>query len=115
MPIDRIKAGTLRLTVDGNKSIDVKLASKRGAELNRALLDPANFKEFAADPKKFVGKFDFQIDRDISDQLTAKLTGIKDLEELKKFVNPIDPVASTVWAIAVGSYSLASSKIAVAF
>lgn len=115
MPIDRIKAQTLRLNVDDGKIIDVKVNSKRNSELNKALLDPAKFQEFSKNPKAFAAKYDIKIDREISDQLATKLDGINDMEMLKRFVNPIDLVGATVWAVAAGAYSLASSKVAVAF
>lgn len=115
MPIDRIRANTLRLNVDDNKTIDVKVDSKRNAELNRALLNPEKFQEFSKNPKAFAEKYDLKIDKQISDQLVTKLDGIKDLDMLSKYVDPVSMRSATVWAVAVGAYSLASSKIAVAF
>lgn len=115
MPIDRIKAKTLQLTVDGNRVIDIKTDSKRGAELNRDLLDPVKFAEFTKDPKQFAAKYDIAIDREISDQLVNKLRGIDSLDMAHRFVNPLDKVGCTVWAVAGGAYSVSSSKIAVAF
>lgn len=115
MSIDRIKAKTLKLTVDGNRTIDIKTESKRGAELNKDLLDPARFAEFADNPKEFAAKYGISIDREISNQLSIKLKGLNSLEAVHHFVNPGDRVGATAWAIAVGSYSIASSKIAVAF
>jgi hypothetical protein len=115
MPIDRIKAKTLSMVVDGTSTIDIKAQSKRGAELNRALLDPAKFAEFTKNPKEFAGRFDIKIDRDISDQLSTKLGGIDSLDTLNRYVNPGDEVGATVWAVASGAYSVATSKIAVAF
>lgn len=115
MPIERIKAKTLKLTVDGNKTIDIKVDSKRGAELNKALIDPANFAEFAKNPKQFAAKYDLTIDQDISNQLIKKLHGLDSLEAVRRFVKPGDLVGATLWAVASGAYSVASSKVAVAF
>jgi len=115
MPIDRIKAKTLKLTVDGNRTIDIKTESKRGAELNKDLMDPAKFAEFAKNPKQFAAKYDIAIDREISDQLSTKLHGLGSLEEVRRFVNPGDLVGATLWAVASGAYSVSSSKVAVAF
>lgn len=115
MPIDRIKTKTLSLTVDGNKSIDIKVDSRRNAELNKALLDPARFVELSKNPKEFAANYGFKIDRDISDMLATKLTGLKSLTDARSFVNPGDRVGATLWAVAEGAYSIASTKVAVAF
>lgn len=115
MPIDRIKAKNLKLIIDGNRTIDIKTESKRGAELNKALLDPEKFVEFSKNPKQFAAKYDIAIDRDISDQLSTKLNGLDSLEAVRRFVNPVDLVGCTLWAVASGSYSVSSSKVAVAF
>jgi len=115
MAIDRIKAKTLKLVVDGNRTIDIKVESKRNAELNKAFQDPKQFVEFAKDPKKFAAGYGISIDREISDQLVTKLHGLESVEAVNRFVNPIDRVGATLWAVAVGVYSVASTKIAVAF
>ena len=96
-------------------TLDIKVESKRNAELNKALLNPANFAEFAKNPKEFAARYDLNIDREISDQLVTKLHGIDSLKALNRYVNPIDTVGATLWAVAQGAYSVATSKIAVAF
>lgn len=114
MAIDRIKAKTLNIVADG-KPIDIKVESKRNADLNKALLDPANFAEFAKNPKGFAARYDLNIDREISDQLVTKLHGIGSLKTLNRYINPIETTGATVWAVALGAFSVATSKVAVAF
>jgi len=113
MPFDRINSDVLSLVVDG-KAIDIKVASRRNFDLNKALLDADNFKDFIKDPRAFASRFDFTIDRDISDQLSNKLRGFESLEQLDRMRDP-SQVATTLWAVAAGSYSVASAKVAVAF
>jgi hypothetical protein len=118
MPIERIKTRTLRLMVDDVRTIDVKVESKRNADLNKALLDPALFPEFARDPKEFAARYDINIDREISDQLVTKLHGLDNLETVDRFINGRgfdDRLGATLWAIASPVYSVASTKVAVAF
>lgn len=112
----RIKAPTMSLNIDG-KIIDVKKRSKRNFELNKALMNPDSFQKFTADPRKFAAKYDFDIDNDISTALSTRLEGIKSRDELINLVSipDGDVVSATVWAVAKGAYSVASTKIAVAF
>ncbi len=116
MPISRIKGNTISINVDG-KIIDIKNPKRGGWDLNKALLDPKNFKDFANDPQAFTGKYGFKVDADISAKLKDALKGVDSLEQLRGLVGTRDPsiVGATVWAVAAGSYSMASSKIAVAF
>lgn len=110
----RIKAkNELSLSIDGMQ-VQVKVPSRRNFELNRALANPERFREFASDPRRFVAQYDLQIDRDISDQLVQRLKGIDSLGMLKDVLGP-DVVGATLWAVAAGVYSVASSKVAVAF
>jgi len=112
----RIKAPTLSLNIDG-KNIDIKKRSKRNFDLNKALLNPDDFQKFTADPRKFAAKYDFDIDNDISTALSARLDGIQSREDLMSLLARPDvgPVSATAWAVASGLYSIASTKIAVAF
>lgn len=111
----RITGQTIKLEIDG-KIIDIKKPSKRNFSLTKSLLDDIKFQEFVNDPKGYAAKYDFDIDHDISAKLKAKLDGTKSLEDLKKVLDdPWDPAGATVWAVAKGVYSVASSKIAVAF
>ncbi len=114
--MSRIKAPTLSLNIDG-KNIDIKKRSKRNFDLNKALMNPDDFQKFAADPRKFAAKFDLDIDNDISTALSTRLDGIKSREELMVLVDRPDggTVYATVWAVASGLYSVASSKVALAF
>ena len=113
----RIKAPTLSLQI-GDKIVEVKKPSKRNFELSRALIKPEEFKKFAADPKGFASNFDLKIDNDISTELKTRLNGIGSLDDLNAVIvgpNPINPVGATLWAVAVGVYSITSTKVAVAF
>lgn len=113
----RIKAPTLSLDIAG-KIIEVKKPSKRNFDLNKALLRPEDFQKFVTDPKSFAAKFDLAIDDDIATTLSAKLDGLTNLNDLKTVLvspDPFGPVGATLWAVAVGVYSVASTKIAVAF
>jgi hypothetical protein len=101
------------MVVDG-KVINIKTAEKMNFELNKALVDPNNFKLFANDPKAFVKGYKLDIDTDISNQLSRKLKGVASLETLRSMSGD-GTVEATVWAVAVGAYSVASTKIAVAF
>ncbi len=113
----RIKAPTLSLDIAG-KIIEVKKSSKRNFDLNKALLRPEDFQKFVTDPKSFAAKFDLAIDNDISATLSAKLDGMNSLDDLRSVLvtpDPFGPVGATLWAVAVGVYSVASTKIAVPF
>lgn len=112
--MSRIKAKqTLNLVVDG-KVIEVKKPSRRNYELNMSLRKKKNFEDFVRDPKKYAALYDLEIDDGISNQLQAKLKGIKSIKDLRRLPD-IDDVSATVWAVAKGAYSMASSKVAVAF
>ena len=108
-----IKTNTLSFLVNG-KTVEVKKASKLNFELNKALLTDEGFQSFANDPKSFAKKFDLEIDQQLSDQLKGKLGGLKSLKDLHAAKGGGESDA-TVWAVAGGSYSVATSKIAVAF
>ena len=109
-----IKANRLSILADG-KSIEIKNPSKLNLELNKALLDPQQFQSFTADPKGFAERFDLKIDPEVSSALSAKLSGIKSLDDLQRVTRGEGDGGATVWAVAGGSFSVASSKIAVAF
>ena len=110
-----IRTTTLDLIVDGKK-INVKTHEKRNFELNKALTNKDKFAEFVANPRDFVKAYKLDIDNDISARLSDKLSGIGSLEELVRIRGGDDGGGdATVWAVAVGAYSMASTKIAVAF
>ena len=110
-----IRASQLTILVDG-KSIEIKNPSKLNLEFNKALIDPMQFQSFVADPKAFAERFDLQIDPEVSSALAEKLSGINSLDDLQMLRQGGDEVpGATVWAVAVGAYSVATSKIAIAF
>ncbi|KDM90105.1 hypothetical protein [Photobacterium galatheae] len=110
----RIKGDKISLLVDG-KVIEVKNPSKLNWDLSKSLIKNDNFKEFAKDPKKYAAKFDLEIDADIAAKLTRRLEGFESLKEAEELFGFDPRVAATAWAVAAGAYSIASSKIAVAF
>jgi hypothetical protein len=107
------KTTNIDLLVD-NKTIQIKNAQKGNFALNKALTKPAEFKKFVADPKAFAATFGLDIDKDVALKLADMASGFGSLDELKTAA-PDMTVAATAWAVASGSYSIASSKIAVAF
>lgn len=112
---DRIKAKNLDLIADG-KRIELKNLAKQNLGLNEALLNEKNFQEFASDPKTFASKYNLEIDEGIASALHDRLAGVTSLKEAQQtLVNPIDEVGATLWAVAKASYSIADSKIAVAY
>lgn len=110
----RIKANIINLQVDG-KIIEVKKPSKLNFELSKALINKDRFQEFALNPKDFVAKYDLNIDHNIAKQLQEKLVGIESINDLNILLNDPGDSQTTVYAVAKGSYSMASSKIALAF
>jgi hypothetical protein len=110
----KIKAKTLDIVADG-KVINVKTPDKLNFEMNKALQDPEKFKRFAADPRSFAKEYRLEIDQDISRQLSQKLKGIDSIDALGRIRGRGGEVEATVWAVAEGAYSVASTKIAVAF
>ena len=111
----KITPKTLSLNID-SKSVEVHSDTAKASDLNQALENPATFKEFASDPKTVAGRYGLKIDPTISDQLKTKLAGAQSLSAAKEMVTRGGGGApATVWAVASGSYSVASTKIAVAF
>lgn len=112
---ERIKATNLDLMVDGRR-LEIKNLSKLNLELNAALVDDQQFAEFTANPQAFAARYNLAIDREISDTLKERLTGINSIVEAQRaVVHPLDSIGTTVWAVAAGVYSLATAKVAVAF
>ncbi|MDR6659656.1 MULTISPECIES: hypothetical protein [Tardiphaga] len=107
----KIPSLSASLLVDG-QVIELKKDGADNFALNKALTDAANFKKFAADPASFARDFGLSIDLGISTQLSKKLVGINSLQDLS--LTQVGGEA-TAWAVAAGSYSVASTKIAVAF
>jgi hypothetical protein len=115
MDSGRIRADNISLTVDG-KTIELKNLSKQNGQLNEALRDPAQFQDFAQDPKAFAARYNLAIDESISSALRGKLTDIKSIEQGLSALGSVgSDRATTVWAVVQGVYSVASSKVAVAF
>lgn len=114
--LNRIKAeNSLDLMVDG-KQIAIKRPSKRNAEINWDLRIPENWNDFVADPPEWLAKYDLTIDPELGDQLKVMLDGVASLDDLRAFLASDGcETCATVWAVASGSFSVASSKIAVAF
>jgi hypothetical protein len=110
----RLKTDSLDLVADG-KVINIKTPERRNEELNRALLDPGEFANFAADPQSFAKQYDLDIDKTISDQLAAKLKGVRSLDELEVITMRGGEGDTTVWAAVAGSFSVSTAKVAVAF
>ena len=109
----KITPKSLSLQVDG-KSVELHSDTSKVFEMNKALANPAGFKDFANDPKAFAAKFGLGIDQQVSHQLKGKLTGVGSLSELTA-LHGGGGNGATVWAVAGGAYSISSSKIAVAF
>ena len=105
---------TLSLQIDG-KAVELHSDKAKVFELNKALANPAGFKDFANDPKSFAAKFGLGIDPQVSGQLKSKLAGVNSLSELATIHGGGGGAGATVWAVAGGAYSISSSKIAVAF
>lgn len=109
----RVRAEKLVLIADG-KEIELKNPSRKNIEINKALQDPAKFREFAIDPAKFLAGFDIRIDPEVSRELIAKLAGMSNLDDAKKLLEDNISTA-TIWAVAAGAYSTATGKILIAF
>lgn len=112
-----IKTTNLSFLVDG-KTIEIKKPSKLNFEFNKALQDDAQFAKFVSDPAAFAKKFDLTIDPSVSGALAGKLHGVKSLGDLQALYRGGDGeggAGATAWAVAAGAYSVATSKIAVAF
>lgn len=107
-----ISAKTLSLLVDG-KNVEIKNEKETQIDLNNALQDPAKFKEFAKNPATFAKEYGLQIDEALSAQLSSKLKDAGSVDDMQNVVDGANE--ATVWAVASGSYSVASSKIAVAY
>ncbi len=113
--MSEIKVNTLSMLVDG-KQIEIKKPSKLNFELNKALLTEQGFSDFKADPQAFAKKYDLSIDATLASQLKAKVSGVKNLNELQAIMREGEGGAgATAWAVAAGAYSVATSKVAVAF
>ena len=103
---------TIVLVVDG-KSVEVKNANPLNSQVGDALKDPKEFKAFAKDPAAFAKRFGLTIDPDVSALLSKSIGTAISLEELRSGGGNVRPSA-VLWAVAVGVYSLAATKIAVA-
>ena len=57
----RFKGEKIDLVVDG-KTIEIKKPSRRNFELNKALLNPGAFQDFARNPRAFAARYDLNID-----------------------------------------------------
>lgn len=108
-----LKTNTLSFLVNG-KTVEIKKPSKLNFELNKELHTDKGFADFLADPQAFVKKFDLDIDVDLANQLKNKLAGMRSVKDLEFYTRGGENGA-TAWAVAAGAYSVATSKIAVAF
>jgi hypothetical protein len=109
-----IRSNHLSLQIDG-KTVELKTMTRRNLDLNKALLDPAEFKKFAADPQEFAKQYDLNIDPHISAQLASRLSGVGSITDIQRITTDGGESGATAWAVAHGAYSIASTKIAVAF
>ena len=110
----KIVPTSMSLQVDG-KSIEIHSDKAKVFELNKALANAGNLKEFANDPRNFAAKYGLALDPQISGQLKSKLAGVNSMVELASIHGDDGGAGATVWAVAGGAYSLATSKIALAF
>jgi hypothetical protein len=83
------------------------------SELNQELQQPENFRAFADDPSAFAAQRGLEIDPGFANQLRDQLRGVPDLTHAHEKAATGDYV--TAWAIAEGSYSIASSKVAAVY
>lgn len=114
--MSEIKTNTISLVVNG-KTIEIKTPTKLNFELNKELATDGGFTAFVSDPQAFAKKYDLNIDADIANQLKTKLSGIKNLSEMQAYMGKgggEGGAGATAWAVAVGAYSIASTKIAIA-
>jgi hypothetical protein len=111
MPVFTPKS--LQLSVDG-KSIDLNASEAAAHKINVALSNPATFKTFSADPKSFLAGHGVTIGDDVAGHIHTRLAGVASLEVLRN-IRGDGPVSATAWAVAQGAYSIASTKIAIAF
>lgn len=108
-----IKVQNIDFVFDGQK-VQIKNPEKGSFELNKALHDPVEFGKFVVDPKTFVKNYGLDIDESISVKLSDMIGGFVSIEDLKGASTSLTNGA-TAWAVASGSYSIATSKIAIAF
>jgi len=106
--------GSLSLTLEG-KSVTLNDPKKFSFEMNKSLLNKEVFKEFSQDPELFSTKNGIKIDPALAETLKRKLKGVSSLEEAQTLMKGGCLDCATLWAVAEGSYSVASSKIAVAY
>ena len=115
-----IRSTDLSITADG-RVIEIKNARKGNFALNKAITRPEGFRNFAEDPAAFAASHGLNIDAEIGKALAASLKDVESLKDLHEivrggaFADPGGTVSCTLWAVAAGSFSVASSKVAVAF
>lgn len=108
-----INVKKLTLNLDG-KTIEFKNLKKRGfTSLNKAVLTNEGYANFANNPKKFASQFGIVIDDELSNKLNSILKGSQSMEELKEAASGSIQQA-TLWAVVLGAYSIATTKVAVA-
>lgn len=111
----KITPQTLHLVADG-KTVELHGPNAQTFALNKALLDPKQFQAFSANPKQFAAGHGINIDDQLSQALSQKLTGVSSIGELQQITSAYDGGSgATIWAVAQGAYSISSSKAAVVF
>ncbi|MER9684681.1 MULTISPECIES: hypothetical protein [unclassified Mesorhizobium] len=105
---------SINLNIDG-KNVTIENAPQKIKELNTFLENEDNFKQFAQDPDASLKKFNMTVDPDFIDQLKNRLNGKTSIKDLQSKVGQGGEDNATLWAVAAGSYSISSSKVAVAF
>lgn len=105
----------VEITIDG-KTAEITKPTARHDELNAALRDPASFQRFKIDPAAFTVEYGLSIDPELAAALRQQLVEARDLDHAHQLAAIGSGGGSaTVWAVAGGAYSVATSKIAVAF
>jgi hypothetical protein len=105
---------SLSLSVEG-KNVEIHHDTSKVFDLNKALTDQTKFKQFANDPKAFAAQYGLTIDHSVAGQLKTRLAGLDSLADVQSLTGGDGGDPATVWAIAAGSFSISSTKIAVAF
>lgn len=112
MPTSRVSGMTLNVGGVGAKVSQPQ--AKDAKAMTAALQTASGFADFKANPRSFAARFNVAIDATLSNKIKSSLRGIDSLKAARTKLGT-NPRAATAWAVAVGAYSIASSKIAIAF
>lgn len=88
------------------------------ASITDALKNPNEFPRFVADPKQFMQDYNITVQPELSNKLKDAFSSYNTLDEATTGVlggGPGCEQCATLWAVAEGSYSVSSSKVAVAY